>query len=124
MDNTTGAMFELLHANENIGRSRLESGDPATQTVSGIFYNVGGAKALAGWIKSIGGAEEAGAVHISMDKDFQLLTSDGQAVPFAQVTLISVPDEDETFVEISGIPDLDYVTHFTGHVAALSADAE
>ena len=113
-------MFELLHGGESIGRSRLESGDPAAGTVSGVFINLGGAKALARWIKSVGGQEEDGAVFISMDQDFALENSEGEAVRFTEGTLIAVPAEDETFVELTGISSQDYRTHFSGHLAAMS----
>ena len=49
--------FTLMHGGERIGTSNLECGDPAERSASGVFNNIGGAMALAGRIKSIGGAE-------------------------------------------------------------------
>ena len=122
MTSVANTMFELHHAQESIGRSRLESGDPAERTVSGVFFNVGGAKALAGWIKSIGGSEDEGAVYVALNEDFALLDSEGQPVYYAEGTLISVPGEDETFVEFSGIREGDYEKHFSNHLAAMPDD--
>ena len=116
-------MFNLLHNGESIGRSRLESGDPAAGIVSGAFINVGGAKALAGWIKSIGGSEDDGAVFVSLNDDFVLQDREGHTLRFTEGTLISVPAEDETFVEFMGISNQDYKAHFSGHLAAVSDDA-
>ena len=113
-------MFNLLHTGESIGKSRLESGDPVARSASGVFLNVGGAKAIAGWMKSVGGSEDGGAVYIVMNDDFSLQDKEGKAVAFTEGTLMSVPEGDEAFVEFTGISEADYRTLFSSHLAALS----
>lgn len=115
-------MFKLIHEGESLGSSNLESGDPENHSVSGVFNNVGGAKALAGWIKSVGGQEDEGAVFIELNQDFALQTSDAEPVEFTEGTLIAVPAEDETFLELIGISSQDYDAHFPGHRAALTEE--
>ena len=117
-------MFNLLHEGERIGGSRLESGDPEARSVSGVFFNMGGSTALAGWLKSIGGQEDEGVVFLVMNDDFELQDGEGLKVPFAEGTLISVPGEDEAFIELSDIPEGHYSTHFAGHIAAMATGPE
>ena len=124
MTTSSPASFRLMHTGESIGTSRLESGDPAAHSVSGVFVNVGGAKALAGWLKSVGGTEDDGVVYITMNEDFELQDGDGETLSFGAGTLISVPAQEETFVEFTGISAADYDAHFAGHVAAMAADAD
>jgi hypothetical protein len=120
MESQKPGMFKLLHSGESVGQSMLESGDPEAYSVSGLFLNAAGAKALAGWIRSVGGSEEEGAVYIELNEDFDVQDGEGQSIPFAAGTLISVPAEEEAFVELTGIPPENYVSHFKGHIAAIS----
>jgi len=115
-------MFTLHHDGDKIGTTRLERGDPAVHSVSGVFDNVGGAKALAGWIKSIGGAEDEGAVFIVLNEEFALLDSLGNKLQFAEGNLIAVPADDEAYLDLSGVSEADYNTHFAGHRSALDSE--
>ena len=112
-------MFTLTHDGEDVGFSKLERGDPTSHTVSGVFNNMGGAKALAGWIKSIGGEEDEGVVFIELNKDFALLDQAGTIVEFQDGNLISIPDDDEVFLDITGVSDDVYKTYFAEHISAL-----
>ncbi len=85
--------------------SNLESGDPTERSASGVFYNIGGAKALAGWIRSIGGAEDEGVTYVAVGEEFELQSEDGQNIQCGEGTLIAVPETDETFLEFAEIPD-------------------
>ena len=115
-------MYTLTHEGDTIGTTKLERGDPSIQSVSGEFFNVGGAKALAGWIKSIGGAEDDGVVFITLNSDFTLVNTNGDEVRFAEGNLISIPQDDEVYLDITGISDEDYKTFFAGHLTAMNSD--
>lgn len=112
-------MYTLTHEGENIGFSKLERGDPTVNAVSGIFHNVGGSKALAGWIKSIGGEEEEGVVFIELNKDFSLSDEAGKTVEFLAGSLISIPEEDEVYLDITDLSDDVYKAYFEGHITAM-----
>jgi len=112
-------MYTLTHEDETIGSSKLERGDPSEYTVSGVFNNMGGSKALAGWIKSIGGEEDEGVVYIELNKDFRLLDQEGETVEFTGGNLISIPGEDEVYLDITGISDEVYKTYFAEHISAM-----
>ena len=112
-------MFTLTHEGDNVGVSKLESGDPSIQAVSGAFVNMGGAKAMAGWIKSIGGSEDDGVVFINLNDDFVLKAEDGAAVKFKEGSLISIPADDEVYLDITGLSDEDYQTYFADHLNAM-----
>ena len=112
--------FTLLHDGERIGTSNLERGDPAERSASGVFYNIGGARALAGWMRSIGGAEEDGVTYVAIGAEFELQAGDGQTVDCDEGTLIAVPETDETFLEFTDIPEQSYRANFADHIAALS----
>ena len=112
-------MFTLTHDGDDVGFSKLERGDPTSHTVSGVFNNMGGAKALAGWIRSIGGEEDEGVVFITLNKDFALLDQAGTVVEFQDGNLISIPDDDEVFLDITGVSDDVYKTYFAEHISAL-----
>ncbi len=114
--------FTLMHDGERIGTSNLERGDPAERSASGVFNNIGGAKALAGWLKSIGGAEDEGVTYVAVGEEFELQSDDGQTVDFGEGTLIAVPEADETFLELTEIPESTYTAHFADHIAALGDD--
>ena len=112
-------MYTLTHEGEKIGTTRLERGDPSTRAVSGVFNNIGGAKALAGWIKSVRGEEDAGVVFIVLNKDFSLVDQDEKTVDFADATLISVPESDEVFLDITGLSEDVYKAFFAEHISAV-----
>lgn len=114
-------MYTLTHDGESVGNTKLERGDPSSYSVSGEFNNVGGPIALAGWIKSVGGNEDNGVVYIVLNNDFSLLDQGGKEVKFEEGTLISVPSEDEVFLEITGVSEEDYNTNFSEHLSALSS---
>ena len=116
-------MFSVMHNGDVLGTTNLESGDPAELTVSGIFHNVGGPIGLAAWIKGNGGEEDKGAIYVTLNNDFSLLSSDGDTISFKEGTLIAVPDEDEAFLEISGLKQEDYKKYFPEHVAAASENS-
>ena len=115
-------MYTITHEGENVGHSELERGDPTIHAVSGLFSNMGGAIALAAWIKSIGGKEEDRVVFIELDKNFNLHDEKGKIIEFQGGNLISRPDEDEVFLDITGISDEDYKTYFEGHIKAMDND--
>ena len=115
-------MYILTHENEAIGSSKLERGDPAERTVSGVFNNIGGSKALAGWIKSIGGEEDDGVVFIELNNDFSLFDQAGKTVDFQGGTLMSIPAEDEVYLDITGLPDEVYKVYFAEHISAMQKD--
>lgn len=112
-------MFTLTHDGEDVGITKLERGDPSSRTVSGVFNNMGGAKALAGWIKSIGGEEDDGVVFITLNKGFTLLDQAGKEIVFHDGNLISIPEENEVFLDITGLSDEDYKTYFAQHISAM-----
>ncbi|PCJ43169.1 MAG: hypothetical protein COA99_07800 [Moraxellaceae bacterium] len=116
-------MYTLTHAGEKIGTTKLERGDPSTHAVSGVFNNIGGAKALAGWIKSIGGEEDGGVVFIVLNKDFVLVDEADNVVKFGDGTLIAVPEEDEVFLDITGLSEEDYKANFAEHISAMENDS-
>ena len=115
-------MFTLTHGGEKIGTTKLERGDPSTHSVSGEFNNVGGAKPLSKWIKSIGGTEDDGIVFVVLNMDFALIDESGNVVKFEEGSLIAVPDEDEVFLDITGLSDEDYKTYFAEHISAMDND--
>lgn len=116
-------MYTLTHKGEKVGTTKLERGDPSTRSVSGVFNNIGGAKALAGWIKSIGGEEDAGVLFVVLNKDFNLVDQDDNAVDFADSTLISVPEKDEVFLDIVGLSEEVYKDFFAEHISAMDSDS-
>ncbi|MCG8311914.1 MAG: hypothetical protein MI976_01750 [Pseudomonadales bacterium] len=112
-------MFTLTHEGDNVGATKLESGDPSILAVSGAFVNMGGAKALAGFIKSIGGSEDDGVVFVSLNDDFALKDEDGNQVSFAEASLIAIPADEEAYLDITGLTEEDYKTYFAEHLSAL-----
>jgi len=116
-------MYTLTHDDDKVGTTKLERGDPSIYAVSGLFDNVGGAKALAGWIKSIGGEEDNGVVFIALDDAFTLADHAGNPIKFSEGNLIAVPGEDEAFLDITGLSADDYSTYFAGHITAMNGDS-
>ena len=112
-------MFTLTHEGDHVGTTKLERGDPAAYSVSGVFNNVGGVAALAGWLKSIGAEEDDGVIYIALDDDFVLLDKTGTALSFSGGSLIAVPGEDEAFLDIGGLSEDDYRLYFADHIAAM-----
>lgn len=115
-------MYTLTHEGEKIGTTKLERGDPSERAVSGVFNNIGGAKALAGWIKSIGGEEDAGVVFVVLDKDFVLVNQDERVLDFGDATLMAVPEGDEVFLDITGLSEEVYSAFFEDHLSALDGE--
>jgi len=116
-------MYILTHEGEKIGTTKLERGDPSKYAVSGVFNNIGGAKALAGWIKSIGGEEDEGVVFVGLNKEFSLVDQDENAIDFADATLIAIPEDDEVFLDITGLSEEVYKSFFTEHLSALNSES-
>ena len=112
-------MFTLTHEGDNVGATKLERGDPAILAVSGAFINMGGAKALAGFIKSIGGSEDEGVVFVTLNDDFELKDEDGNRVAFAEASLIAIPADEEAYLDITGLSEEVYKTYFSEHLSAL-----
>lgn len=116
-------MYTLKHEGEKIGTTKLERGDPSGLAVSGVFHNIGGAKALAGWIKSIGGEEDDGVVFIALKESFTLFDQAEKAVEFTEGHLIAVPQENEVYLDITCLSEEDYNAYFSEHVSAMDNDA-
>ena len=116
-------MYTLNHEGEKIGTTKLERGDPSMHAVSGVFHNVGGSKALAGWIKSVGGKEDGGVVFVVLNEDFTLVDQEGQAIKFQEGNLISVPEDDEVYLDITGLSEEDYKVYFSEHISAADNDS-
>jgi len=110
--------FRITHEGDTIGSTLFEGGDPDSRSVSGRVYNMGGAEALASWIRSIGGAEDDGAVYIELNTDFRIEDGEGNDIPFDEATLISVPSDGEAFIDVSGISGDQYSSLFAHHVDA------
>ncbi|MFT7561390.1 MAG: hypothetical protein ACI93R_003316 [Flavobacteriales bacterium] len=115
-------MYILSHDGEQVGTTKLERGDPSMHEVSGVFHNVGGSKALAGWIKSVGGEEDGGVVFVVLNEDFTVVDQAGVEIKFQEASLISVPEDDEAFLDITGVSEEDYKTHFSGHISAVDTN--
>lgn len=113
-------MYTLNHEGEKVGVSKLESGDPSIFSVSGIFNNIGGAKPLAAWIKSIGGAEDDGVVFIALNEAFNVVNSDGHSISFQEGNLIAIPNDDEVYLDLTGVSEEDYAANFSSHLNALA----
>lgn len=115
-------MYILTHEGEKIGTTKLERGDPSKCAVSGVFNNIGGAKALAGWIKSIGGEEDGGVVFIELNKEFRLVDQDENVIDFSDATLIAVPEDDEVFLDITGLSEEVYKSFFAEHLSVFNGE--
>lgn len=115
-------MYTLTHEGEKVGTTRLERGDPSNHTVSGLFHNIGGAKALAGWIKSINGKEDDGVVFLTLGDDFTLTNEAEDTIPLVDAHLIAVPADDEVYLDISGLSEDDYRRYFAEHLSAAGED--
>ncbi len=117
-------MYTLTHEGENVGRTKLERGDPTTYSVSGAFENIGGAAALAAWLISIGAEQDDGVVFVDLNPSFTLVNPLGEVLKFDSGSLIAVPGEDEAFLDIVGLSEADYKAHFPQHIAALAKDGK
>lgn len=113
-------MFVLSHQGDSVGTTRLESGDPSIHSVSGVFENMGGVKALAKWIESIGGEEDNGVIYINLNEDFILSGAMGKSVEYIEATLIAVPADDEAYLDVSLTPE-NFQAYFPDHLAADSS---
>lgn len=112
-------MYTIIHDGEIVATTELERGDPSAHAVSGVVNNMGGPKALANWIKSIGGQEDDGVVFVELNDEFFLLDENGRALRFQEGNLIAVPAEDESYLDITGVSEEDYNTYFAGHISAM-----
>lgn len=110
--------FRITHEGDLIGSTHFEGGDPDSRGVSGVVHNRAGAKALAGWIMSIGGAEDDGAVYIELGAAFLIQDDAGNSMPFDEATLIALPEDGEAYIDVTGIPGEIYHAHFMHHVQA------
>jgi hypothetical protein len=111
--------FRITHEGDTIGTTLFEGGDPDARGVSGQLHNPAGSRALAGWILSIGGSEDDGAVFVEMDSNFRIQDGEGTDIPFGEATLIALPGEDEAYIDVSGIPEERYYALFMHHVTAV-----
>jgi len=110
--------FTLTHEGDVIGTSKLESGDPSVLSVSGLFQNVGGADTLAAWMRSVGAKEEDNITFMTLEGPFQLQDDYGKVIEFTSGSLISVPADEEVYLELEGISPLDYQSYFRNHILA------
>ena len=115
--------YTLTHEGDKIGTSSLESGDPSILAVSGMFLNTGGAKAMAGFLKSIGGKEDQGVFFVELTDAFKLYDEDRNAITFSEGNLIAIPADEEVFLDIVGLSEADYEKYFPGHLAELADNA-
>ncbi len=111
-------MYRLIHENNVIGVSALESGDPAIGSASGDLGESGTSEGLSQWILSKGGVEEDGVFLLEIGKAFLVVSGDQTPVPFSGGSIICVPADDEVFLELTGIPAPEYVHFFPRHVKA------
>lgn len=121
---TKSDSFTLLHSGDRIGTSMLESGDPESGSVSGVFANLGGPTALSRWLTSVGGTEDEGVFFVTMNADFELQNSGGDTLSFGEGTVIAVPEAGEAYVEFSGFSAAEYDANFADHVAAFSGGSK
>jgi len=110
--------YRIRHDGDVVGITHFEGGDPDTRGVSGVVHNQAGAKALAMWIMSIGGAEDAGAVYIELGDAFAIEDEAGDALTFDEATLIALPGEEEAYIDVAGVPDDSYRERFMHHLQA------
>lgn len=115
-------MYTLTHEGDTIGTTNLERGDPPALEASGVFENIGGAKALAAWIKSVGGEEDDGVVYIALNDDFILSDADNEVVNFSQSHLMAVPAQDEVYLEVTLSTKEAYESYFGDHMRAMTGE--
>ncbi len=111
-------MYYVKFDGERIGSSYLENGDPEIFSVSGSFTNVGGAEALAKWLKHLGGTEEEGTTHLVLNEKFSMETAEEENISYTEATLIAIPDSDEAYIDVTGVPEESYRAIFAKLVDA------
>lgn len=112
-------MYKLVYRNQELGKSLLESGDPALFSVSGQLIEAGTSEKMSEWILAQGGVEDQGVYLLELDNRFLVLVGKHTPIPFSEGSLICVPDEDEIFLELVGIPGPEYSHFFSGHIEKL-----
>lgn len=117
-------MYRLIHQNKIIGTSQLESGDPSIGSASGELVEAGTCEAMAAWIQAEGGVQEDGVHLLEIDSSFLVMIGADTAIPFEGGSIICVPEEDEIFLEIAGIPAPEYAHFFPKHVEMFQQDTE
>lgn len=115
-------MFRLIYKNKVVGVSKLESGDPSIGCVSGELFDAGDCASLAEWMLSEGGVHEEGIALLMLDSRFLVLVGENTPVPFADGSLICVPEENEMYLELVGIPRPEYMHFFPAHIASFAED--
>ncbi len=111
-------MFRLVHQNKVVGTSMLESGDPSLGCASGAMVEAGTCEAMSAWILDQGGAEDEGVFFLAIGGAFIALLGEHTTVPFDTGSIICVPESDEIFLELAGIPAPEYAHFFPEHVKA------
>ena len=115
-------MFRLIHQDRIIGASKLESGDPSIGCVSGELVESGTTKELSEWIVSKGGVEEDGAFLLEIDSNYLVVLGEHTPIPFAEGSIICVPEEDEVYLELVGIPKPEYAHFFPAHIESFDEE--
>ncbi|WP_086929622.1 hypothetical protein [Agarilytica rhodophyticola] len=117
-------MFRLLFRNKLIGVTKLESGDPSICCASGELVEAGTCEDLSRWMLEEGGVEEDGAFLLEMDNRFLVVLGEHTPIPFAQGSIICVPEEDEIFLDLQGIPGPEYAHFFPQHIASMASSED
>ncbi len=111
-------MFRLVYQNKVVGTTMLESGDPSLGCASGALVEAGTCAAMGDWILAQGGAEDDGVFFLEIGREFLALLGEHTTVPFETGSIICVPESDEIFLELDGIPAPEYAHFFPEHVKA------
>lgn len=114
-------MFRLIYKNKVVGVSKLESGDPSIRSVSGVLRDAGTCREFSEWILNEGGHYEDGVYLLAIDTRFLVVLGEHTPVPFAEGSLICVPEENEMYLELVGIPRPEYQHFFPAHLANFEA---
>ncbi len=117
-------MYRLVFRNQELGKSLLESGDPSIFTVSGELIEAGTAEGMSKWIMEEGGMEDDGVFLLPLDNRFLVVLGEHTPVPFSQGSIICVPEEDEIFIELEGIPAPEYSHFFTDHIEQFGSSGD
>lgn len=111
-------MFTLHHQGEALGTSNLGQAEPEARSVSGVFDNMGGPIALAGWIMAQGGTEDGDVVYLALGEDFKI-TKGETPIQYDEAVLIAVPDESEAYLEITFHHADEYQQFFMSYALAV-----
>ncbi|MFL0809850.1 MAG: hypothetical protein K6L76_05495 [Agarilytica sp.] len=115
-------MYRLIHQNKILGASLLESGDPSIGSASGKLVEAGACEDMVKWMQAEGGVAEDGVHLLEIDKNFLVMIGPDNALPFEVGAIICVPEEDEMFLEINGIPAPEYAHFFPKHMEAFQEE--